>query len=137
MAIRTLVLALALAAASHARADAIGAREADAVVALKDVSVNGSAVSGAIENQGALPVKDVRLLIQHRYRWPNEYKPGVENPGRAEETVISETIPPGGRATFAHDAGPLQAPRDGGSFETSVTVMSFVVMEPGETPPLP
>jgi hypothetical protein len=132
VAIRTLIVltfALALAAA-FARADALDPKAADAVVALKDVSVNGGAVSGAIENQGSLPVKDVTLSIQHRYRWPNEYKPGAVDPGRAEKTTLSETIPPGGRATFRHDGGPLEAPDKAGSFETTVTVLSFVVIEP-------
>jgi hypothetical protein len=139
MAIRTfIVLALALAlAAAFARADALDAKAADAVVELKDVSVNGGAVSGAIENHGALPVKDVTLAIQHRYRWPNEYKPGAVDPGRAEQTTVSETIPPGGRATFQHDGGPLQAPANGGSFQTTVTVLSFVVIEPAGAPPQP
>jgi len=132
MAIRTfIVLALLLAlVAAFARADALDPKAADAVVALKDVSANGGAVSGAIENHGSLPVKDVKLSIQHRYRWANEYKPGAVDPGRAEQITVSETIPPGGRATFRHDGGPLQAPDKAGTFETTVTVLSFVVIEP-------
>jgi hypothetical protein len=135
MAIRILVLALALAGAVHARADVLDPRSADAVVALVDVSVSGSSVSGAIENHGALPVKDVKLLIQHRYRWPNEYKPGAVDPSRAEQTTVTETIPPGGRATFAHDGEPLLAPGNKGSFATSVTVLSFDVVTPAAPAP--
>src|SRR5215510_12038530 len=98
MTIRTFVWALVLGAALSARGDALDARSADAQIELRDVSANGGSVSGAIENHGSLPVKDVTLLVQHHYRWPNEYKPGAANPGSAEKFIVSDTIPPGGRA---------------------------------------
>jgi hypothetical protein len=119
-------------------ARAIGGRHpafaAEAVVALKNVSTSGGVVSGAIENHGALPVKDVKLLIQQSYRWPDERKPGAADPGRSSQLVVADTIQPGGRATFKHDGGPLPTTVDGGSFETTVQVLSFDVVTPPTTP---
>jgi len=136
MLLRSLVLLLALAApATPLRADVLTPSSADAAIELKDVVANGGAVSGAIENHGPRPVKDIQLLIQHRYVWPNEYKPGAANPGRAEKITMGDEIPPGGRATFSHDSGPLESPDPKGRFETSVTVLSFVEVLPPQ--PLP
>lgn len=135
MAILTFVLTFALALTAQAESDVLKPQAAEAVVALKDVAVAGGAVSGAIENHGALPVKDVKLLVQQRYRWPKETKPGALDPGRAAQVMVTETIPPGGRAPFTHDGGPLPQTSDGGSFETTVTVLSFVVVTPPELPP--
>ena len=115
--------------------DVLQPRAAEAVVALMDVSTAGGVVSGALENHGSLPVKDVKLLVQQSYRWPNERKPGAVDPGRSAQLVVADTIPPGGRATFKNDGGPLPKTADGGSFETTVQVLSFDVVTPPEFPP--
>ncbi len=139
MAIRIFVwVALLISVAAlvaRAETDVLPPRAAEAVVALMDVSVAGGVVSGAIENHGALPVKDVKLLVQQSYRWPDERKPGAVDPGRSAQVVVADTIAPGGRAKFRHDGGPLRAPAGGGSFETSVQVLSFDVVTPPATHP--
>ena len=56
----------------------------DHAVAVHDVEVTEGQVHGVVENRTEHRVRDVQLLIRRDYRWPNEYRPGDDNPSRVE-----------------------------------------------------
>src|SRR5438552_14402747 len=66
-------------------------------VALRDVTVDGGVVSGVLTNTSGKVLRDVRLLIQHDWRWPHELRPGEDNPRRAAYYVVPEALPPAGQ----------------------------------------
>ncbi len=95
-------------------------------VALRDVTVEGDLVSGVLTNRSGKVLRDVQLLIQHDWRWRNEFRPGEDNPGRAVYYTVPGEIPPGGQTTFTYRADPPLPARPDGRFDTSVEVVGFV-----------
>src|SRR5438552_16487186 len=57
-------------------------------VALRDVTVDGGVVSGVLTNTSGKVLRDVQLLIQHDWRWQNEFRPGGHDPSRAVSCVV-------------------------------------------------
>ncbi|HTO09849.1 MAG TPA: hypothetical protein VMR86_22550 [Myxococcota bacterium] len=125
------LLALPLAAtASSNPARLLDSAHAKQVIQIEDVTTRDGQTSGTIVNSGKEPIRDVELLVQHQYRWPNEFKPGKRNPGVAHEITIGGTIPPGGREPFTVASAPPATPQKGGSFTTDVKVLAFEQVEP-------
>ncbi|HTO55253.1 MAG TPA: hypothetical protein VMR50_17855 [Myxococcota bacterium] len=108
-----------------------------AQVEVRDVSAQNGVVSGTLLNQTDTPVHDVSLLVQYHYRWPNEFKPGKNDPGRGETIDVPTEIPPGGRVTFSQPSQPPKPLGDGGHFETIVTVIAFEQTLPPASPAPP
>jgi hypothetical protein len=109
----------------------------NARVVLENVAVQDGNVTGTLRNETGTAVRSVTLLVQHHYRWPNEFKPGSVDPGRAESVSVSTDLPAGGRVTFAT---PIQEPQplgDGGHFETAVKVIAFEQVYPPPASPAP
>ena len=95
-------------------------------VALRDVTVDGGVVSGVLANTSGKVLRDVQLLIQHDWRWRNEFRPGGDDPSRAVYYVVPEEIPPGGQTKFTYRTDPPLPERSDGHFDTSVRVVGFV-----------
>src|SRR2546428_12856831 len=89
-------------------------------VALRDVTVEGDVVSGVLTNRSGKILRDVQLLIQHDWRWKNEFRPGEDNPGRAVYYTVPGEIPPGGPTTVTYRADPPPPARSDGRFNTPV-----------------
>src|SRR5437899_166324 len=98
-------------------------REASATVAVADLKVQGGSVSGLLVNKSPRPVHDVRILVRYTWHWNNERRPGDDNPGRSEFSVVPLEIPPGGSVPFGHDASPPLPARSDGHFTTTVEVV--------------
>lgn len=104
-------------------------------VEVQNAAVDDGTVRGTLVNETETPIKSVTLLVQHHYRWPNEYKPGPVDPGRSESVTVSTEIPPHGRVTFASPVRQPEPVGDGGHFDTTVSVMAFEQVFPPEPVP--
>jgi hypothetical protein len=82
-------------------------------------------VSGEVTNHANHAVRDVNLLIQHAFAWKNEFRPGKDDPSRAEYYTVSGAIPAG---TSKHFSMRLTEPlpvRIDGTFMTSAQVAGY------------
>lgn len=93
-------------------------------IAVEAVRADDSGVEGRVVNRNDEPVTDVRLLVRDSFRWRNEFAPGRDDPGTAEEVVVSGPIAPGASAPFRLDRS--RPDRRDGRFETAVEVLGFV-----------
>ncbi|HTO07179.1 MAG TPA: hypothetical protein VMR86_08985 [Myxococcota bacterium] len=103
-------------------------------VELENAAVQNGMVTGTLHNETDTPVRSVTLLVQHHYRWANEFKPGNVDPGRAQSVRVSTDLPPGGRVTFQSPVDEPLAPGDGGHFEITVSVLAFEQVFPAAPP---
>jgi hypothetical protein len=106
-------------------------RELAERVAIRDLTVAADGtVSGTVCNISKEPVRDVRLLVDRSWLWAKEFHPGTDDPGRAEFHTSEQTIPPGGQVHFTYRPSAPLPHRTDGRFETSVSVVSLVAIEP-------
>ena len=95
-------------------------------IRLINVTVQNEIVSGEIVNTSPWPLRDVELLVQHRWHWMNEFRPGENNPGMAVFYKVEREIPPGGSVHFTYrQPSLLSTPDAAGQFETVVSVAGF------------
>jgi hypothetical protein len=95
-------------------------------IRLLNVTVQNEIVSGEIVNISPWPLRDVELLVQHRWHWTNEFRPGENNPGMAVFYKVEREIPPGGSVPFTYgQPSPSSTPDVAGQFETVVSVVGF------------
>lgn len=95
-------------------------------IRLLNVTVQNGIVSGEIVNTSPWPLRDVELLVQHRWHWINEFRPGENNPGTAVFYKVEREIPPGGSVPFKYGQPlPPSTPAGAGQFETLVSVAGF------------
>lgn len=99
-------------------------RDAAEVVSVDHVAVRDGSTVGRLVNHGTSPIGDIKVIVEHRFRWSNEYKPGNTSPGSAREFSVSGTLPTGGSLDFTLPSTPA-ATRKAGRFETVVRVVSF------------
>lgn len=113
-----------LAAAPAAGVDA--SEQVDAVVEVSGVRAGPDGIEAILTNRGASELRDVRLLIDYVYHWPDEMHPGDESPGKAWRHLVPGPIPPGAseRIRFSPPGGLPSAP--GGRFEPRIEVLGFV-----------
>jgi hypothetical protein len=116
------VLAAGLVAAAPAAEVAPLAR---APVAARVVQTLSDSVRIEVANHSAHDVRDVRMIVQHAFRWDDEYHPGADNPSRATTHVVSGPVPAGATMIVEHPLEPPLPQRDDGSFESSVEVVHW------------
>lgn len=93
-------------------------------VMVKDVRSHDGIVSGVVVNSSAVPIRDVRLLIDQTFLWKDEWHPGTSNPGRATFYTVQGEIAPGGSRPFSYRGQPLPHRTDG-HFDVNVKVDQF------------
>ncbi len=123
-----LLLLLALLPAGGLAGEFVGPEEAETELVAENVSAHAGTVRGRLHNRGAHEVRDVRLLVQLVYRWPDEYHPGAVNPSRAVLVGVPGPIPPGEAAPFRVElsATPdVAAGPPGSGFEVRAAVMGW------------
>jgi hypothetical protein len=114
----------------------VAPRQADELVSVQNVTVHDGVTSGELVNRADHPIHDVVLIVQYKYQWPNEWKPGEESPGRSDKFTVRDTVQPG--ASFAFTAPEQQPPlpANGGRYDTVVRVLSFdEAIPPAPNPP--
>jgi hypothetical protein len=97
------------------------------IVEVRDVRVQPDEISGVLVNLSSKPVSNVQVQIERSWLWKNERHPGADkdNPGRSVVYAVPGEIPPGGRLPFSYRADTALPERSDGSFDTSVSVLSF------------
>jgi hypothetical protein len=94
-------------------------------VGLRDVEAKGGDISGVLVNTSGKVVRDVELLIRYAWLWNDEFRPGVESPGRVVYFTVRGEIPPGGREAFTYRVEPPLAGGSEGRFLPSVEVVGL------------
>ncbi len=99
--------------------------KADHVLKVENVSVKDGDVSGELVNISQQGVFAIQFQVLYSWRWNNDFKPGGQDPGRAEYFTIDREIRPGQRVPFNHKPSPPLPARNDGSFDISVKVIGF------------
>jgi hypothetical protein len=102
----------------------VEARAAEPIT-LQNVELEGDVISGEVVNHAKHAVRDVNVLIRHAFVWRNEFRPGNDDPSRAEYYTVAGEISAGSSKHFSiHLAEPLPTRRDG-SFVTRAQVAGY------------
>ena len=120
---RLALLAL-LACAAAARAVDVPAA-VDEAVEVADVRIADRAVEATLRNRSAHALRNVRLMVDLVYHWPNETHPGDVSPGTAFVHVVAGPIAPGA-SELVRAVPPGGYPDAPGTFEPRVKVLGFV-----------
>jgi hypothetical protein len=113
------------AVAERGSPELVPVRKVEAAIDVEDVVANRRRVSARLVNHTDHTVQNVRLLVQERFAWANEFKPGPDNPGRASVHVVDAEIPPHGSVVFTQPIAPPLPDRPDGTFHTEVLVLGY------------
>jgi hypothetical protein len=102
-------------------------------VAIKDLKANASEVSGVIVNNTLHTIREIEVLIQYHWLWENEFKPGLESPGRVASLKLDKDLLPGASTTFRYVPNPPLPNRQDGRFDPEVVVAGFTMVIPPTT----
>ena len=100
-------------------------QEAGRALSVRDVRIQGDAVSGVLTNESSNAVQDVGLLVRYTWVWNNERRPGGKSPGRAGMYNVNGPIPPGASVPFTYRPPEPLPERSDGHFRPVVEVVSF------------
>lgn len=107
--------------------------EAAKAVAIKDLKAGTSEVSGVIVNNTPHLIREIELLIQYHWLWTNEFKPGLESPGRVVSLKLDKDLLPGESTAFRYVPNPPLPNRQDGRFHPEVVVAGFTTVIPPTT----
>jgi hypothetical protein len=99
-------------------------------VAIKDLEASASAVSGTVVNRTPHTIREIEILIQYHWLWANEFKPGLESPGRVASFKLDKDLLPGESAPFRYIPDPPLPNRQDGRFDPEVAVAGFTIVIP-------
>jgi hypothetical protein len=121
---------LTICARSYGAALVVNSDQMSNRVAVRNVTTGpDGTVSGILVNRSDAPVRDVELVVSHQFLWRHEFRPGADDPSRADYTTVQGEIPPGGQMTFSfRPTTPLPDRRDG-RFQTDVEVASVTQID--------
>jgi hypothetical protein len=108
-------------------------REEAKSVAIKDLKADASEVSGVIVNNTPHTIREIEVLIQYHWLWANEFKPGLESPGRVASLKLDKDLLPGESTTFRYVPSPPLPNRQDGRFDPEVVVAGFTIVIPPTT----
>ena len=107
--------------------------EAAQSVVIKDLQTTPSEVTGVIVNNTQHTIRDIELLIEYHWLWANEFKPGMDSPGRVANVRIDRALSPGESTTFRYVPNPPLPNRQDGRFNPEVAVAGFTRVIPATT----
>jgi hypothetical protein len=99
--------------------------KADHALRVENVSIKDGEVAGELLNISQQTVFGVQFQVLYSWRWNNDFRPGGQDPGRAEYFTIDREIRPGQRVPFNHKPTPPLPARTDGTFDISVKVIGF------------
>ena len=120
--------AIALSAAAVFGQRILTQEEAAKSVAVRNLKVAPTEVSGEVVNNSPHTVRDIEVLIQYHWLWTNEFKPGAESPGQSAVIKLDRQLSPGESAAFRHAPDPPPASRKDGRFEPEVVIVGFTTV---------
>ncbi len=95
------------------------------VLTVRNLRVDGAAVSGELVNESPETLRDVQLLIRYDWRWNNEFRPKNNPPGDAEFYTVQGEISPRGTKSFSYKPSQPLPSRTDGYFDTTVSVVGY------------
>ena len=128
----TALAALLLMNTAPARAQTV-LTPADAAksVAIENLNVSASTVSGVVANYSPHTVRDVEVRVQYHWLWENELKPGTDLLGQTVTVRLENELKPGQSAPFRHALPPVGDRKDG-RFAPEVNIAAFTVVIPAK-----
>jgi hypothetical protein len=118
---------------SPAAAQRLLSPEEAKAVAIKVLQADASEVSGVIVNNTPHTIREIEVLIQYHWLWTNEFKPGLESPGRVASLKLDKDLLPGESTPFRYVPNPPLPGRQDGRFEPEVVVAGFTIVIPPTT----
>jgi hypothetical protein len=128
------ILAFAVAASAASAWPAATSRASDRITTPAEIeratqieSVRNEAghVTGVLRNRSSDTLRDVRVLVQLVYHWPNEMHPGEPSPSNAVVAQIPGPLEPGQVARFDAALPTESAP---GVYEPQAQVLGFTTI---------
>jgi hypothetical protein len=107
--------------------------EAAQAVAIKNLQSTPTEVTGVIVNNTQNGIRDVEILIAYHWLWANEFKPGLDSPGRIATVRIGKELSPGESTEFRYVPNPPLPNRQDGRFDPEVVVAGFTRVIPATT----
>ena len=126
------VLVFSLCAGSAMAQRVLSADEAK-TVSIKDLKAAISEVGGVIVNNTAYTVRDIEILVQYHWLWTDEFKPGLESPGRVASFKLDKELLPGESTPFRYVPSPPLPARQDGRFDPEVMIAGFTIVRPATT----
>ena len=126
------VLVLSLCAGPAMAQRVLSADEAKAV-AIKDLKAAISEVNGVIVNNTPYTVRDIEVLVQYHWLWTDEFKPGLESPGRVASFKLEKELLTGESTPFRYVPSPPLPSRQDGRFDPEVMIAGFTIVMPATT----
>lgn len=131
-----LLALVALAGASFGQ-DLVREADVGSTLELRDLARTAEGISGIVVSRVPRELREVRILVQLVYHWPDEMHPGPDSPSAAAVVTVEGPIPPGGSAPFearlAVRPDVAAGPATGGSdFEVRAAILGW--SEVGATP---
>jgi hypothetical protein len=105
-------------------ADVVPRGESARRVEVRDLTFDGTRVSGLLVNRTVEEVSDVRLLVSERFLWKDEMHPGPNDPSRAMTFTVPGPLAPGGTLPFEQPMPPRPARTDG-RFVLDISVLGL------------
>jgi hypothetical protein len=99
--------------------------KADHVVGLENLTIRDGEVSGRLVNHSSQSIFGIQLQVLYSWRWNNDFRPGADDPGRADTFTIDREILPKQSLPFHYTPSPPLPVRKDGSFEITVKVIGF------------
>jgi hypothetical protein len=93
-------------------------------VEVRDLTFDGTQVSGVLVNHTDEEVSDVRLIVGDRFLWTDEMHPGPNDPSRGMAFIVAGPLAPGGTLVFSQPMPP-RPPRSDGRFVLEISVMGL------------
>jgi hypothetical protein len=129
--IALVALAVSLNTAPVRAQTVLTSEEAAKSVAIENLNVSASAVSGVVANRSPHTIRDVEVRVQYHWLWQNEFKPGTDSPGQTAIVRLENELKPGQSMPFRHALTPI-ADRKDGRFAPEVNVAAFTVVIPAK-----
>jgi hypothetical protein len=124
-------LAISLNTAAVRAQTVLTSAEAAKSVAIENLNVSASSVSGIVANRSPHTIRDVEVRVQYHWSWQNEFKPGTDSPGQTAIVRLENELKPGQSAPFRHALTPV-ADRKDGRFAPEVDIAAFTVVIPAK-----
>jgi hypothetical protein len=99
--------------------------ETSRVVAIRNLKIDETGVTGELVNSSSRPVRDVQLLIRHTWLWKNEFRPKDDGLSEAVYVTVTGEIQPGGSIPIVYKPSKPLDPQPDGRFETSVSIAGY------------
>ena len=107
------------------------AEEAAKSVAIENLNVSASSVSGVVANRSPHTIRDVEVRVQYHWLWQNEFNPGTDSPGQTAIVRLENELKPGQSMPFRHALTQV-ADRKDGRFAPEAQVAAFTVVIPAK-----